>query len=172
MYALGYFRRTGANWVGRCARWNGSAWVPVGTGIGFNGTVYDAVIYNNKLYACGDFTSMDGIPVNYIARFNGVSWEPAGDDSLDSKLNRLIVFDNKLIAATEYDFHFQSGQYSSLAVMDSTGSWQMMAPNYYYGINSLIVYNGDLFAGNGGGPVRVGIYIIIGILSRSGHEKS
>lgn len=60
------------------ARWNGTAWVPLGSGL--TGTVYAlTVAANGDLIAGGALTSAGGNPVNNIARWNGTTWSAMGD---------------------------------------------------------------------------------------------
>jgi hypothetical protein len=70
-----------ANFV---ARWNGSAWQPLGSGlIGFLTTeampgCNALTVYNGELIAGGAFEQAGGIPVNQIARWNGSTWQSLG----------------------------------------------------------------------------------------------
>jgi len=77
----GSFARIGGNWISRIAAWNGSAWIPMGSGA--NETVRAfAVVPNasggNDLIAAGSFWIMDGVSTPYIARWNGTAWSSIG----------------------------------------------------------------------------------------------
>ncbi|MDX2118748.1 MAG: GC-type dockerin domain-anchored protein [Planctomycetota bacterium] len=62
---------------GYIARWNGSAWVPLGTGL--NNQVRALTNYfNGDLIAGGWFTAAGTQGVSHIARWNGSSWSPVG----------------------------------------------------------------------------------------------
>ena len=62
---------------GNIARWNGSTWVPLGTGL--NDYVHALTNYfNGDLIAGGAFTAAGTQSVNRIARWNGSSWAPVG----------------------------------------------------------------------------------------------
>jgi Ig-like domain-containing protein len=82
-YAGGSFTTSGGTTLNRIGRWTGSAWVPVGTGVGFNQSVFVLKSSGSNLYAAGAFTSVDGIAVNRIARWNGTNWSavPTGTES-------------------------------------------------------------------------------------------
>src|SRR6266446_8220119 len=57
-------------------KWNGTQWEGVGGGVvtdGFIGMT-QLEVYNNELYAFGDFTNIGGVVVNYFARWNGSAW--------------------------------------------------------------------------------------------------
>jgi trimeric autotransporter adhesin len=78
LIAAGDMRRSWNNFLtppdlGNIARWNGTAWVPLGTGT--NGLVRTLLVAaNGDLIAAGDFTNAGGVAVNRIARWNGNAW--------------------------------------------------------------------------------------------------
>jgi hypothetical protein len=59
------------------ARWNGSAWSPLGAGIA-NGWVHALAVYSyqgqNALYAGGAFASAGGVPTSNLAIWTGSTW--------------------------------------------------------------------------------------------------
>ncbi len=78
IYAGGTFTSMGGvattNFV---ARWNGSAWVSIGSA---NGTTIAAMVAgpDGKIYAGGDFTTIGGVAANRIAYWNGAAWVAMG----------------------------------------------------------------------------------------------
>jgi hypothetical protein len=78
LYAGGYFYLIQSDrYVGYVARWDGSNWTLLGSGM--NHTVYDlAVDGQDNLYAGGEFTSAGGVSANRIAKWDGVSWSALG----------------------------------------------------------------------------------------------
>jgi hypothetical protein len=65
--------------VNKIARWNGSSWTALGSGMGGLGAVFAlAVLPNGDLVAGGQFTSAGGVPANCIARWDGSSWSALG----------------------------------------------------------------------------------------------
>ena len=63
--------------VNAIARWNGSSWLAMGTGM--NGRVYALLeLPDGSIVAGGSFTTADGASANGIARWNGSSWIPFG----------------------------------------------------------------------------------------------
>ena len=78
LYAGGYFYLSQADkYVGYVARWDGTAWTLLGSGM--NQTVYDlAVDRHDNLYAGGEFTSAGGVAASRIAMWDGVSWNALG----------------------------------------------------------------------------------------------
>jgi hypothetical protein len=77
LYAGGEFSTAGTLPINRIARWSGSAWTPLGTGID-NEHVYDIEVFDDgsgvDLYAGGVFTSAGNNPANKVARWDGVQW--------------------------------------------------------------------------------------------------
>ncbi len=75
--AGGAFLWAGGLVANNIARWNGTAWSPLGTGT--SSDVYSvAVAANGDVFAGGAFTIAGGSPSNNIARWNGASWSALG----------------------------------------------------------------------------------------------
>ncbi len=63
--------------MNRIAKWNGSAWTALGTGM--NSAVSElAVDGSGNLYAGGSFTTAGGVAANRIAKWNGSAWSALG----------------------------------------------------------------------------------------------
>lgn len=79
LYVGGDFLVSPNNQARRIARWNGSSWSSLGSGM--NNTVrvlaWDA--RNNQLYAAGAFTAAGNTEANRIARWDGATWFSLGD---------------------------------------------------------------------------------------------
>jgi hypothetical protein len=74
LYAGGSFTNVGgvaANWV---AKWDGSSWSALGSGISGGYGVYALALSGSNLYAAGKFGNAGGIPANNIARWDGTRW--------------------------------------------------------------------------------------------------
>ena len=118
IYAGGDFTAAGTVAANRIARWDGTAWSPLGQGVGtsLNDVVY-AIAGNNTCADCDDvwvggtFATAGGLTVNNVAYYNGTVWFAMGsgvngtvnDISLDDENNIFIggnfpVTDGKNIA--------------------------------------------------------------------------
>ena len=77
LYAGGNFTAAGGISVTNIAKWNGSAWSALGSGMGGgnqNG-VYGLITDGaGNLYAGGPFTTAGGVTVNGVAKWNGSTW--------------------------------------------------------------------------------------------------
>jgi hypothetical protein len=66
LYAGGDFTRAGGSPANRIARWDGSGWTPLGSGV--NSTVRALAVSGADLYVGGDFTAAGNQPASFIAR--------------------------------------------------------------------------------------------------------
>src|SRR6266567_4284728 len=63
----------------RIAKWNGSWWTALGSGMGgINPNVFAMAVSGSDLYAGGNFTTAGGIAATNIAKWNGVTWSALG----------------------------------------------------------------------------------------------
>jgi hypothetical protein len=76
LYAAGNFATAGGSPAANIAKWNGSVWNPLGSGV--NATVLALAWDGANLYAGGGFTMAGGAPANRIALWNGSVWSPLG----------------------------------------------------------------------------------------------
>src|SRR5699024_11046788 len=79
LVAGGRFATAGGTPVARIARWNGSAWAPLGAGV--DGDVHALAVgpFPGMLFAGGTFANAGGSPARCIARWNGLQWQPLGN---------------------------------------------------------------------------------------------
>ncbi|MFN0242219.1 MAG: hypothetical protein ACKVWV_04945 [Planctomycetota bacterium] len=93
LYAAGTFTTAGGVTVNHVAKWDGSSWSALGSGMGgvagvaFSDTyqtvphvVNTLAVFDDgsgkKLYAAGNFTAAGGRGAHYAAQWNGVEWSP------------------------------------------------------------------------------------------------
>jgi hypothetical protein len=77
LYVGGSFTVAGGVSANGIAKWNGSSWSALGSGM--TNTVRAIAINGNDVYAGGDFVSAGGVSANGIARWDGTSWHPLAD---------------------------------------------------------------------------------------------
>lgn len=76
LYALGImFSDNEATAFQRIMKWDSGSekWI-ADPAVGFNNTVYHAIVWDNKIVATGLFTTAGGNAVNYIAWYDGTNW--------------------------------------------------------------------------------------------------
>ena len=80
LYAGGDFTTAGGVPANCIAKWNGSAWSALGSGMKQRtiAHVYALAVSGTNLYAGGYFTTAGGVPANYIAKWDGSAWSALG----------------------------------------------------------------------------------------------
>ena len=79
LYAGGTFTAIGATPASRIARYDGTAWQPLGAGT--NNVVNVALSQGTDLIVGGTFTTAGGVPANRVARWDGTQWFAFGAGS-------------------------------------------------------------------------------------------
>lgn len=155
LYAGGTFHMVDGQPMTGVARWNGSVWQPLGTGLSAPGPLGARVaalqVYNGALIVSGTFDSAGGIPSSNIARWNGAAWSPLGAGISHSSpvfpgaARALTVYNGDLIAGG--DFTHAGGQpCSNIARWDGV-DWQPLGSGVGGSINDLCVSDGELYVG-------------------------
>jgi trimeric autotransporter adhesin len=160
----GEFTSAGGVAANHIARWNGSAWSPMGSGLnGFDSNVSAlAVLPNGDLVVGGWFTAAGGVAANSIARWTGNAWSALGNGFLDPNylfgigaVGALAVLPNgDLIASGEFT---TAGSVAASNIARWNGSaWSALGsgisstPYHRSYVGALAVLpNGDLIAGGG-----------------------
>lgn len=100
LYAGGLLSLVGGVLTNSIAKWDGSSWAPLGSGV--NSSVRSLLVHDDgsgdQLYVGGRFTTAGGIAANYVAKWDGSNWAPLGS-GLDGFLSgtgvyALTVFDD------------------------------------------------------------------------------
>src|SRR5262245_64291828 len=80
LYAGGSFTTAGGNPANRIAKWKGSSWSALGSGMGGVDApeVHALAVLGGDVYAGGWFMTAGGVPANYIAKWNGSIWTALG----------------------------------------------------------------------------------------------
>lgn len=96
IYVGGSFYHVGGILAYQIARWNGTSWSTLGSGM--NNSVKALAISGSNLYAGGNFTTAGGVTVNYVAKWNGTSWSALGT-GMNNWVSSLAVSGSNLYAA-------------------------------------------------------------------------
>jgi hypothetical protein len=159
LYVAGYFDSIEGIAANSIAKWDGTTWSTVGTGVsGANPylDIYAMAVYNGTLYVAGQFDSAGGVLVNNIASWNGTSWSAVANGitelSGNDEVTCLTVSNGVLYAGGVF------GSASGVAVNNiaawngnawaaagnGLGSYSSTSPNSYVG--ALGSYQGNLYA--------------------------
>jgi hypothetical protein len=86
LYAGGSFSTAGGVRANCVARWDGSAWSALGSGVGgfYFSDVYALAVSGTNLYAAGQFSNAGGVPANCIAKWDGSAWSALGSGMGDT----------------------------------------------------------------------------------------
>jgi hypothetical protein len=76
LYAGGFFTIAGGVPANHLAKWNGTSWSAVGSGV--SGIVYSLGTYNGNLVIGGLFSAAGGVSANGIALYNGTNFSALG----------------------------------------------------------------------------------------------
>jgi hypothetical protein len=151
LYAGGLFTMPDFPFRTAIAKWDGSAWTALGSGVG-GGTyprVQALVVSGTALYAGGDFTRAGDSAANYIAKWDGSSWTALGS-GLDSIVYALAVSGSNVYAAGVFTTAGGSSA-NHIAKWDGS-SWTALGSGIspYGHLSALAVSGSDLYAG---GPI-------------------
>ncbi len=164
LYAGGEWFAAKGGVIRGIARFDGSEWHPVGTGIDLVNYSYPYLgpwvramtVYNGELILAGIFDRAGGAPASYIARFDGTTLRPLGGGLQltydEADVRALAVYGNELYAAGHFDL--AGGQPANgIARWDGT-TWRPLGSGLMVSINntvgfprSLHVHNGMLIVG-------------------------
>ena len=158
VYVGGIFTQAGGAVVNNVARWNGTAWNPLGTGAAngvSGGQVYAlAVAGNGDVYAGGTFTQAGGAAANNVAKWNGTAWSALGTgaaNGVNSGVRALAVAGNGDVYAGGGFAQAGGAAANSVARWNGT-AWSSLgtgiAGGFYDGVTALAVAsNGDVYVG-------------------------
>ncbi len=154
LYAGGWFAAAGGVIVNNIAKWNGTSWGPLGTGM--NGPVYALAWDGTNLYAGGWFTSAGGVAANYIARWDGAAWSPLGT-GMNGNVSAFVCEGTTLYAGGGFT---TAGGVSTNGIARWNGvAWGALGTGVTESVYSLAwdgtnLYAGGQFGGAGGVPAH------------------
>jgi hypothetical protein len=145
LVAGGWFTNAGGAGANNIARWDGTYWWALGSGV--NGNVSALrTLPNGDLVAAGGFNTAGGVSANYIARWNGSSWSALGSGTSDVVSSLTTLLNGDLVAGGWFTTAGGSSA-NYIARWDGT-SWSALGSGMdgnVYGLRTLP--NGDLVAG-------------------------
>ena len=154
LLAAGDFTSISGTAANHIARWNGSSWSALGSGVawtGFSASILSlAALPTGEVVAGGWFTIAGGVPAVGVARWNGSAWSALGG-SVNSVVNTILPMPNGDLVV--------GGQFGSAGGVTATGvarwngtNWFSLGAGLRYGTgigqaNSLArTSNGDVIA--------------------------
>lgn len=157
LIAGGNFTNSGFTSVNRIAKWNGSSWSALGSGVsGAQNFVQALEVFNGQLWVGGNFLTAGGQTANYVCRWNGSSWLPL-PISPSAGVYDFQIYGGELVMCG--NFEYIGGGVNYIAKWNGS-SWSTLGSGMNQaGVYALTVYNGELIAGGnfssaGGVPVN------------------
>ena len=147
VYAGGDFTGIGGVTANHIAKWNGSVWSALGSGL--DSRVYSlAMDANSNLYVGGYFTAAGGVEANYIAKWNGSAWSALGS-GMNNWVWALSIDSGGSLYAGGVFTTAGGGAANGVAKWNGT-SWSALGSGVDGGIADLISDgSGNLYAGGG-----------------------
>jgi hypothetical protein len=142
LIGAGEFSRADGLPANNIARWDGTAWHPLGQGL--NGAVSVLTVYNDQLYAAGGFSTAGGTPIAYIASWDGITWHSLAT-GVDGPIYTMCLFQGKLIVGGAFT-HAGGVPANHLASWNGA-AWQQFAGGVQGIVHSLAVFQNELVAG-------------------------
>jgi len=145
VYVGGYFSIAGDVFATNIAKWDGSRWSSLGSGL--NGSVYALAVSSNDVYAGGFFTTAGGAPASCIAKWNGSTWSSLASGTSDA-VYALAVSGSNLYAG---GFFKRAGSVAATNIAKWNGStWSGLGSGMSPGspiVYALAISGNDLYAG-------------------------
>ena len=141
IYVGGAFRLAGGISANYIARWDGTNWHTLGSGM--NWLVTALAVQGTNLYAGGSFTQAGGISAAYVARWDGNQWNALGA-GMDGPVSALAFSGTNLIAGG--GFSTAGGQPANRVALWNGYQWTSFGTGLNGGISSLAVSGTNLYA--------------------------
>ncbi|MBP6003578.1 MAG: hypothetical protein KA746_09115 [Pyrinomonadaceae bacterium] len=130
------------------SKYDGTAWTALGADLGDRG-VSSVAVSGTDVYVAGGFTTINGFPVNRIAKWNGTSWSALGG-GLPSPTGqfgglRLASSGNDLYAVG--DFTVAGGGPADLIAKWNGTAWSPLGTGLNAVASSVTPAGGDIFVG-------------------------
>jgi hypothetical protein len=145
LYMGGTFTIAGNVFANRIAKWNGSEWSPLLTGM--NGTVMALAVMGDDLYAGGSFSTADGAPASRIAKWNGSAWSAVGS-GWGANVTALAVIGSDLYAGGDNFTFGDVVMVGAVAKWDGS-AWLPLGTGMDNPVSALAVSGSDLYAAGG-----------------------
>jgi hypothetical protein len=140
LYVGGAFTVIGNVVASRVAKWNGSSWSALGSGLG-NSEVLALAVAGNDVYAGGNFVFAGG---SFIARWDGTNWSSLGS-GVNNIVRSLAVSETNLYAGG--DFTTAGGSSATRIARWNGTNWSSLGSGVNNRLNALAVMGTNLYAG-------------------------
>ena len=147
IYIGGEFTFAGGISANRIAKWNGSSWSALGSGIGsglYTDIVFSTIVdnSNNLLYVAGSFNTAGGITANNIAvwNLNSSTWSSIGTGS-NGRINSLALDNNNNLYVGGLFTNIGGVSANYIAKWDGS-SWSSLSSPFNVNVNNITFKKG------------------------------
>jgi hypothetical protein len=150
VYIGGSFTNAGGVTVNNIARWNGTTWSALGSGI--FGSVSAIAVTNNQVYVGGTFQNAGGITAFNIAKWDGANWSELPGAGFFGNVNNFLVSAIVLSGTKVYvggaftASGFSSGSSTHIAYNDGT-DWFPLGTGVNSNVTAIAIIGTDVYAG-------------------------
>jgi hypothetical protein len=151
LYAGGGFTNAGGVKANYIAKWNGSAWSALGSGMGGDYALVRALaVSGTNLYAGGQFGTAGGVTANNIAKWDGSAWSAlgsgmGGDSPFSPSVSALAVTGTTLYAGGL--FTTAGGVTANYIAKWDGSAWSALGAGMDNPVTALAVSGTTLYAG-------------------------
>lgn len=145
VFAAGDFNHAGDINANCIAKWNGSNWSALGTGV--SGSVDSLAIDGNDLYVGGSFYAAGGVAANSIAKWDdaATTWSALGSGVFGLGISSIVLSGGSLYAGG--DFSSAGGQSANNIARWNGSSWSPVGPGTNESVRALAVNGNEICAG-------------------------
>ena len=141
VYAGGQFTNSGEMFINNIAKWDGSSWSALGSGM--DHVVYALAVSGSNLYVGGEFTTAGGSSAQRVAKWDGSSWSAWGL-GMNSTVWALAASGNDLFAGG--DFTTADGSNANRMAKWSGSAWSAFTAGLNNWVYALVAAGSNVYA--------------------------
>ncbi|MFQ5603781.1 MAG: T9SS type A sorting domain-containing protein [bacterium] len=159
LYIGGSFTMVGSVAANNIAKWDGTNWTSIGSGVnnGTNGNVNAIAANGSNIYVGGSFSTAGGVSVNNVALWNGSNWSGLSSGISNGDIRAIVIHNNDVYVggifssidgvATNNIAKWNGSAWSPLDDGQGNG---VNGPVYAIAVKDNIIYTGGSFTTAGG----------------------
>ncbi|HNG34801.1 MAG TPA: hypothetical protein PK012_34310, partial [Blastocatellia bacterium] len=146
VYVAGQLTTAGTTLVSNIAKWNGSSWSSLGSGV--DGQIFAIAVSGSDVYVGGQFTTAGGAPAGNIAKWNGSTWSALGSGISGggtTAVGSLAINGTDLYVGGQFT---TAGGVSAGNIAKWNGSvWSALGSGTSGTVNAIAISGGNVYAG-------------------------
>jgi len=151
LYVIGSFISINGVTVNGIARWDGTTWHALGTGVDITSVAIHPeclATIGSSVYIAGSFTSVSGVAANMVAKWNGLSWSAVGSGLSGTGLPQCMIAKGNDIYVGGYFSSAGSTVVNNIAKWNGT-TWSALGSGFDGTVNDIKFNGNDLYACGG-----------------------